>query len=67
MEKELSRTDAQDLADYKQAASVEAGLRREFMAKADKYEEALKHIVHRCGLESIGGIIAQNALDGVDG
>lgn len=29
----LKRTDAQDLADYRQAATVEAGLRREFHQK----------------------------------
>ena len=33
MQNVLKRTNAQDLADYKQAASVEAGLRREFYDK----------------------------------
>lgn len=52
-----------EIEEWKQAASVEAGLRREFQEKREKLREALVKIVMSTGLPDDVRGIANAALD----
>lgn len=57
---EMSEKD-RELAEWKQAAGVEAGLRREFLARAEKAEAelraTLKAVLHHFGPEGASKVI----------
>lgn len=53
-----------ELAEWRQAASCEAGLRREFKALADRYREALQSIAANgcCDRCQEAALVARKAL-----